>query len=236
MEVAVAGPQLDMEIDETARRDIEGGNVAPDHAAVEDHRSVGTSRIRREKVDDRMSSGLFLAVAGETHVDRQLTRLGELTRGGEHHVELALVVGCAARVEVAVAHLGLERVAVPELERIGWLDVEVPVTEHGRRLVAARRPDLADREWLAVPVDELGLAAGVADERADPMPCFLDVPRVRRIRADRGDAQELGELVEPVRGLTVPSLTVEGLAPRGEAVVRELFGLLEAAYARTARR
>ena len=50
-----------------------------------------------------------------------------------------------------------------------------------------------------MPVDQLALAAGGADELADPFPGATHVVRVRRIGTDRWDAQELGELVEPGR-------------------------------------
>ncbi len=112
----------------------------------------------------------------------QLACARELARGVEQHVELALVVDRAASVEVVVADLGLERIRVPELERVGRLHVEVPVAEDRRRRVGVRRgAELADRERLAVPVDELALAAGVADEGCRPIP-----PRARRRRRARG--------------------------------------------------
>ena len=137
-----------------------------------------------EELDDRVAAGLLLAVAAEADVDRQLAGPRELARGGEQHVELALVVDRAAPVEVAVADLGLERIALPELERVGRLHVEVAVAEDGRRARRRRRgADLADRERLAVPVDELALAAGVADERRRPTR-----PRARRRPRARGSA------------------------------------------------
>ena len=117
----------------------------------------------------------------------------------EQHVELALVVDGAAAVQIVAADLRLERVALPQLERVGRLHVEVPVADHRRRaLRSARRAQLADRERLAVPVDHLALAARLADQRAHPLRRPLDVGGVRGVRADRGDAEELRELVEPV--------------------------------------
>src|SRR5581483_9502108 len=101
------------------------------------------------------------------------------------HVELALVVGGAARVQVPVANLRLEWVAVPELERVRRLHVEVAVAEDRRRAVARRGANLADRERLAVPVDELGFASRLPQQPADPLPRFCDVAGMRRIRAHR---------------------------------------------------
>ena len=72
VQVALAGSQRDVEVDDAARRDVERGNVAADHAAVEDDRRVGATLVRFEEVDDRVAAGLLLAVAAEAHVDRQL--------------------------------------------------------------------------------------------------------------------------------------------------------------------
>ena len=113
VQVALAGAQRDVEVGEPARGEIERRHVAPDHAAVEDDRRVGAALVRLEEVDDRVTAGLLLAVAAEANVHRQLPGLRQLARGGEQHVELPLVVDGAAAVEVAVAHLRLERIATP---------------------------------------------------------------------------------------------------------------------------
>ena len=146
VEVALTRPNRDVEVDEPARREHERGQAAPDHVGVEDHRRVGAALVGREEVDDRVAADLLLAVAAEPDVDRQLARPCELAGGREQQVELALVVDRAAAVEVAVAELRLERIALPELERRRRLHVEVAVAEDGRRRPASGGGDLADRE------------------------------------------------------------------------------------------
>ena len=49
-----------------------------------------------------------------------------------------------------------------------------------------------------MPVDQLALAAGVADPRAHPLSGLANVRGARGVGADRFDPQKLGELVEPV--------------------------------------
>ena len=116
-----------------------------------------------------MATRLLLAVAAEANVDRQLARARQLARGAEKHEELPLVVDRAAAIEILAADLGLERIGVPQLERVGRLHVEVAVAEHRRsRLGIHGRPDLTDCERLSVPVDDLALATCRADEVADP--------------------------------------------------------------------
>ena len=171
MEVARAGAHDQVEVAEPARGHVEGGHAAGDHVAVEDHGRVGAALVGGEEVDDRVAAGLLLAVAGEAEVDRERALGGELLRRLQQQVELALVVGDAAPVEPLVADRRLERLALPELERVGRLHVEVPVAEDGRRLVGpGRGADLADRERLPLPVDDLGCAAGGADVLAQPFP------------------------------------------------------------------
>ena len=92
VQVALAGAQLEVEVDEPARRDVERRQPALDHARVEDDGRVGAALVGLEELDDRVAAGLLLAVAAEADVDRQLAGRGELARGGEQHVELALVV------------------------------------------------------------------------------------------------------------------------------------------------
>ena len=94
---------------------------------------------------------------------KQLGRLQE-------REELALVVGDPACVVPAVALVELERRRLPELERRGRLDVEVPVDHHRRRIAAAVRirGDVADDELALSEPDELRLAAAALDEVAHP--------------------------------------------------------------------
>ena len=159
-----------MEVDEPARAEVEGGHVLPRHAAVEDEAGVGAALVGLEEVDDRVAARLLLAVEGDPDVDRQRALARQELRRLEEEVGVALVVDRAARVEVAVADLGLEGIGLPEVERRRRLDVEVAV-EKDRRGVAGpiRRADLPDGEREGLRLDELGLAARRADEVADPL-------------------------------------------------------------------
>src|ERR671937_53969 len=116
-----------------------------------------------------MAADLLFAVARDADVHGQRAGRGQLGHSLEDHVEVALVVGDAACEELALADRWLEGRALPELERRGRLDVEVPVDEHGRSGTAGRRRHLADRERTTVLLDDVGLAPGLPDERADPI-------------------------------------------------------------------
>ena len=131
---------------------------------------VRTPLVLCEPVDDRVPADLLLAVAGDADVHGQCVLGGKRRRSLEQQVELALVVGDAARVQPLVADRRLERRALPPVERGRRLDVEVAVDEDGcGRVGIAGRPQLAERERPPVEVGQLGGAAGGADERAQPL-------------------------------------------------------------------
>ena len=167
---------------------------------VEDHGRVGAALVLRDPVDDRVAADLLLAVARDPHVDGERALGGERRRRLQLEVELPLVVGDPARVEPLVADRRLERRALPEVERIGRLDVEVPVDQDGRRGVGVLRgANLADRERPPVEVDEIALAARAPDEVAEPLAGGAHVGRVRRVGADARNAQPLRDFLEPGR-------------------------------------
>ncbi len=138
VQVAVAGPQPHVEVAEAANGNVEGRDVALDHAAVEDDRGVRPALVGGEPVDDRVAADLLLAVARKAEIDGQLACSGEKLRGLEQHEELSLVVRDSSRIQPSIPVDELERRRPPQLERIGWLHVEMPVAEH--RGGAIRRP------------------------------------------------------------------------------------------------
>ena len=197
MKVAGACPDPDVEVDEPARRNVEQRHIALQHPGVEDHARIGTALVGCEEVHDRVATGLLLAVAADAQVDRQPARL-QLLGGLELHVELPLVVGDPAPIQTPVPNGRLEWIGFPELERRRRLDVEVSVADHRRALaVPRRRGDLAERQRMPLPVDELCVAAGAAHEVAHPLAGLPHVFHAFGVRADARDADELGELFEP---------------------------------------
>ena len=138
VKVAAAGVDAEVEVDEPARGEVEERHAALEHAGVEDHARVAAALVGFQVLDDRVAAGLLLAVAADPQVDGQLAAGAQLLRRLQEHEELALVVGDAASVEPFVAKRRFERVGLPQLERRRRLDVEVPVTDDGRRVAVAR--------------------------------------------------------------------------------------------------
>ena len=202
VEVPLACSDTNLEERDASRRDLEDRDARREHVPVEDDACVSPTLVRREEVDDRVAAGLLLAVAGEAHVHRQRAVGGKKRGRFEEDVELALVVGDAARIEPAVPHRRLERRALPGLERRRGLDVEVAVGDDRRRLVGALgRADLADHERL--------ISGRLSNSASPPAPRMKslhpfgsahDVVAMLGIGTDTRDAEELGELLHPLCG------------------------------------
>ncbi len=137
----------------------------------------------------------------DADVDGQVALGGEQRRRLQEQVELALVVGDPARVQPLVADRRLERAGSP---------IRRAARAAGRRSARRRarsEPTSASREARSSPiasgrpstVDELALAAGRADEVADPLAGAPDVGLVRGVGADARNTEELRELLEPGR-------------------------------------
>ena len=117
VQVALPCPEAHVEVGQAPHAEIERGRVLAGHAAVEDDAGVGSPLVGGEEVDDRVAADLLLPVEGDAHVDRQRALVREQAGRLEGEIGVALVVDGAARVQVAVADLGLERVGLPEVER-----------------------------------------------------------------------------------------------------------------------
>ena len=112
----------------------------------------------------------------------------------EHH-RLALVVDRAARDEAlavrTVDQLRLERRAVPQLQRIDRLHVVVPVEQHVRPLVVGRAGKMPDDHGMPGGRTNRGFEAQAGQLIAPPLGRLLAIRCVRRLRADRRDAQQI---------------------------------------------
>ena len=101
---------------DAAHGDVERGVRLVDHAAVEHDRAVGAALVLVDVAQHVRAADLLLALQHDAHVHRQLAGARELARDVQERQEVALVVARAARVQAAVAHDGLERVARPEVD------------------------------------------------------------------------------------------------------------------------
>ena len=185
-----------MEIEHSTNADCESRLTATGHGPVEDERHVRPPLVLLDPLHDRVASDLLLTVEAEAHVDRELAGASKLPYRLDEHEEVPFVVCYPSCVETAVPVRQLERRGLPELERIGRLDVEVRVAEdRRRRLRALGRRHLADDERPpSIPGNYVCRSAGAANAIGDPRSRPLDVAGVGRIGADRRDGDQLGEL------------------------------------------
>ena len=113
--------------------------------------------------------------------------------------QLALVVGRAAGAQHVAVDGGLERVGVPQLERVDGLDVVVGVHEDGRGIGVAARPLGEHRGQPRAVVPHLDRGeAGAPGGVGEPGGAAGDVRVPLGLGADAGDAQPLIEIGEQV--------------------------------------
>jgi hypothetical protein len=195
MEIALARPHFDVEVERPARRDREHRRLVVQHGGVEDHAGACRTGCLLEMPEDRRAADLLLAVEQEPDVDGKLARRREVQGCAGERPQLPLVVGDAARVQPAVAHFGRERLAVPQLVRRRRLDVEMPVTQDERRSGCAAPHERVD-DRPACALDDVGVGSGSAKQRCEPVRGRANVGGMTGVGADRGDAQQLAQLRE----------------------------------------
>ena len=112
----------------------------------------------------------FLLPFGEhDDIDRQRPVRRQVRLQGLHmQIELALVVHGAARINAPIAHRGLERRRVPQLEWFHRLDVVVAVDQVGRRRRPGAAP-LTDHDRMAFGLDDFGAQSGLQESASQPL-------------------------------------------------------------------
>ena len=229
VQVALAGAHLDVEVEDAAQPRCR--TPARRARRIPPSRTSATSAPRSsslDPIDDRVPADLLLAVAREAHVDGQLARGGEQLGRLEEHEQVRLVVGDARARRASRRARRARTAALPELERVGRLHVEVRVDEHvGASLGTARgRAPRRSRAGRPLPVDDLGRCRRPPGSRSAPTrrPRATSA-RVRGIGADRRDRDQLGELGDRARHATASR-------PRGRSSRDRRGGLAQSRLAR----
>ena len=186
MEVALGSGGFDFGVDEAAQTDAECWDSLGVKGSVGHQRDVGfeLARIVFDVLGDRLAANFLFAFNQELDVQRELAVVDRAQgfNGLDVHVELALVVGRAACIEVALAFSWLERRRKPELERVGGLDVVVAVAEDGGFVDASVKPIRID-ERVALRRNDLDIfKAGVAKFLRRPSCGFCYIGNVFRRR------------------------------------------------------
>ena len=173
MQIGPAAAQIDLGVDQAAQAVADRRHAAGEHRGVRDDHDVGAELglVRADEVVEVDAADLLFAFEDDLHVHRQAAVLLEMRLDRlEVHEHLALVVGRAARVDLAVADRRLERRRLPQLERIDRLHVVVAVEEDRRRA------------WRAQPVavdDRIARRVDQADVLQSDPPHLVGAPRRR---------------------------------------------------------
>ena len=137
---------VDLEIGEPAQRVADRRHAAVEHRRIGDHDDVGGEILAMvaDELVEMLAADFLLALDEELDVARQAAGLLQVRLDGlDVHEHLALVVGRAARIDLAVAHGRFERRRRPQVDRVDRLHVVVAVEEN-RRLAGRVEPVAVD--------------------------------------------------------------------------------------------
>ena len=141
------------------------------------------------------AADFLLALDEELDVHRQAARLLHVRLDRlDVHEHLALVVGGAARVDLAVAHRRLERRAGPQIHRIDRLHVVVAV-EQNRRLARGVQPLAVDNRVARRSMSRT-FCMPTAQRIGGPLRGAADVGGVLGKRADARNREVLLQLLD----------------------------------------
>ena len=173
-------PDGDLGVAEPAQGRVDGGPAGRDigHVGDEDDIGAGPLGLPSQQLEQDAAAVLFLPFDQEAEVDGRPAAGLDCFEETEH---LSLVIRRAARKQLAVPHRRIERWRRPLVERLGRLDVIVPVDQERRRTghVRTHAPD----HRVRAAGEELHLArAEPAQLVRDPLRRGPTVGVVRRAR------------------------------------------------------
>src|SRR5260370_14140235 len=145
MKVAHGTGQLDLVIVQSAQAVGDGRDAFGKHGGVGNHERIGFEffLIFLDEIPEADAADFLFAFDENFDVDGKFS--GDLMqglKGLEMDVDLSLIVGGAARVNVAAANGGFERGGGPKLQGFGRPDVVMSIEEDG---------------WFAGVVEKVGM-------------------------------------------------------------------------------
>ena len=197
MEVAVRTGDLHDHVAETAQTGGDGRRVGGDHARVGNEDDVALEQVfvlLTEAVELR-AADLLLALKHELDVALQGAGFHQVLERFGVHERLTLVVVGTASPNLAVLDDGLERLGVPELDRIHGHHVVVAIDQYG--LGGGVDDFLTHHDGVALcGVDVALVGAGGHDELLPTLGATHHVVLVLTLRTDGRDAQQAEQFVQ----------------------------------------
>ena len=198
VKVVRRGADGDLHAEIAAAVDVDAGPAGTPAAAVGGEQDVGGEEIAVVFEDDRegAAADFFLAFEQELHVDGEAVVGGEPgLDGGDGDPEGRLVVRRAAGVDAVVLDGGFEGWGVPELDRVGGLDVVMAVDEQGGGAFGVE-PVGVDG-WVAAAIEELDvLEADFGQAGLEDVGGGGDAFCVGRVGGDAWDSDEVEQFFQ----------------------------------------
>src|SRR5258708_14025918 len=205
MKVAGGAGDFDLVVIESAQAVRDGRRVLRQHGSVGNNESVGLQffLVLLHVIPKADAADFFFSFDQDFHVDGKLAvyflqRFERL----QMEVHLAFVVGSAAAEEISIADGGFERGRSPKLERLGRLNIIVPVKKNRR--LARRFERFGIDERMEICRDDFNRFESCSGEMVRyPASGPLDIRLVFALGADTGNAEKFGKFREMLFAATL---------------------------------
>ena len=225
MQVARGALDDDLLQHQTAQRRGDGGRPLVPHIGVADQRHVGfdLGAMRGDEGGQRGRAGLLLALDQDRHMAGQAAAVAQGAAGLDKSHHLALVVRRAARHDAPprrrVGKARLERLGLPQVERVRRLHVVMAIEQHMRR-AGARGAGMSDDHGVARRRAHGRCKAKSRQLIANPLRGALALRLVGGVGGHRGDFEQLEQPRQ--RGVEVGVKLGKGGVERGQLGLRKL--------------
>ena len=183
---------VNLAVNDAAQSDAQSRQFRSEQLGVADDRGIGLERVRMllDVRFDVLAAHLFFAFNQKPDVHRQAAiALHQRFHGFNEDPNLPLVIGGAASINVVSADLGLERRRLPFVDRIGRLDIVMPVQKE--RGLAGRAQPFGVDQRVALPLNQFGAGnPGIPKTVAHELGGAPHISKMFRIGANTRNPQE----------------------------------------------
>ena len=161
--------------------------VSPPLPAIrgKDHIRLQQVRILLDKGWQGRRADFFLPFIKDLHIDRQgAMHLQHRLKREDGRQHIALVIGRAAAIDPAILDDGFKRRAVPQIERVGRLNIKMPIDQNGRLVRASLHP-IAIHNGMGFGFHHPGIGnAGIMQPVNDPVTSPHHIVKMRILSRD----------------------------------------------------
>ena len=196
VQVTIQCLHRDLAITDAAKRRVDRGPAlgVVRHVGYEHGVRYHTFRLPLQQIGQDFTARFLLSFDEKAHVDGWVAVSHDRLESLHDREQLSLVVRSTPGIDVAVADGRFKRRSVPEAQRIGWLDVVMPVDQDGR--FSRSRRAFGPHHRMRLAGEEGSLASQVRQVICNPLCRPPAVVVVFRQGRNTGNTKELAEFIQ----------------------------------------